>query len=801
MSNLFTRSLSPGNAPGVQVNNLVDDSEITIDRSDQFFASMLKLPRGRIDRPFLVRAGEAFQKIGNGAWLGKRTQAYKSHSAVIEALRNGAAGAVLQRIVGKDSRNRFIVIKSGVSIGLTPTITNGVIRSVSVINQGSGYSHPIVNLASHDPRASVAIETNSSTGQIVRIILSGGTLGRHRNGDSFALEMTSFRGVLANVPADGTLRGAIVTITAPGVTNFRPRINKLSGPGSGEEFIIRVQATGVNAGKLTSVSVANGGRNYNLFSDSVPSILQVTDPSGYIGGGSSANVTITDIDDGLITALSVTNPRTADYLYGTPVISFKNTNGGNGSRAAAIATVTDGEISSITVTNSGSGYSEGKVSVVASLAENPAFSLRRNLPDPETEPYLLAIRDMECFNNGVIIALHSDEKSNANGDLINNSRIKVRIIDPARPRAIRYQFEGELTDGGVDDHNGSTFLPDTVSRKTDDIQVFVGSNSTVSRNSAMYGLDDDDNEKWIKSEVLMAFVESDQEYTIDDYRDARDKLARTPLNFKYISSVDSDSVALISELARLSYLTNKNLRFDVHGDTVAEAISFINSLNFIEREENHLLHAFWAPQLAEDPTRQNGSMQMGAATLNIAFACARNARKDSRGFAPKNYPIMGKDWELGKARRNIRSLVTPSRGQLNALAKAKINPVIYEDGRYIFSNAITCADVDVSLRRLIAVTDMSTSIDDAVVRYCNDVKGYPIDEAIKLVKDYMKSLFEGAEAAGWIVPSQEPEMLGRPYRYEVFVNPDRPYDTFIVNYWLRYQGTALYIYITQTYTR
>jgi hypothetical protein len=201
----------------------------------------------------------------------------------------------------------------------------------------------------------------------------------------------------------------------------------------------------------------------------------------------------------------------------------------------------------------------------------------------------------------------------------------------------------------------------------------------------------------------------------------------------------------------------------------------------------------------EDPSGNNGSIRMGAATLNIALACKRNSFKDSRGFAPKHYAIMGKDWPIN--RRNIRMLLTLTEGQRNTLARAKINPVYYENGQYIFGDAITCANVDVSLRKLISVTDMSTSIDDAVVRQCNGVKGYPVKEAIKQTTDYLKTLFEGAESAGWLTKSDDPDMGGKAFRYAVTVNPDRPYDSFIVKYWLRYQGVARQIEITQTYTK
>jgi hypothetical protein len=794
MSNLFTRSL--GGAAGVQLNPLRDNSQIVVEKRDQYFAAMLKLTRGRIDKPFFVSAND-ISRIGGGIGLGKKTVAYKSHVAVIEALKNGAAGAVLQRLVGIDAVNKFIVIKSGTSIKLTPTIRNGVIKTISMINRGSNYAHPTVAIA-EGTGALISIDLYDD-GSIKAILVSGGSGYANDSEITISGLGSGATAHLTNVPASGSLTGAKVVIDTAGTGYPVPEITT-TGPGTGARFIVRMNLTAFTQGLIEGIYPDKGGYNYNLWNHiSTPSVLVITDANGG-ESGSGAIARITDTDDGVITAIS-TPVSSGDNLNAVPAISIKNINGGIGSGAIATATVEDGDIDAVTVVKGGSGYVSSKVSVTANLATNPSFSLTASLPDPDVEPYLLAIKDLECINEGVIISMHSESVTNSSGDDVDTKKIVIKIIDPKNPRSYRYIFTGDLTDNGLDDYGFSTFLPDVISRKTEVIEAYIGGDAFISKDSLMYGDDEDGEEKWVSSGVLKAFVEGDAAYTTATYVAARNKLINSPLDFHYISSLDTDSIALIKELAYLSYATNRNLRFDVQGDTYLEAIAFINSLNIPERLENHLLHAFWCPVLAEDPTSQNGSMQMGAATLNVAYACLRNARRNSRGFAPKNYPIMGKRWPLGRSRKNLRALQTLTRAQLNALAKAKINPVIYEDGQYIFADAITCAQVDVSLRKLIAVTDMSTSLDDGVTRFCNSVKGYPIDDAIKLTKDYLKTLFEGAEAAGWLVPSLDPEMLGKSFKYDVFAHPDRPYDSWIVNYWLRYAGTARQAYVTQTYIR
>jgi hypothetical protein len=795
MSNLFTRAL--GSAAGVQLNPLRDNSQIVVEKRDQYFAAMLKLTRGRIDKPFFVSAGD-ISRIGSGIGLGKKTVAYKSHVAVIEALKNGAAGAVLQRLVGSDAVNKFIVVKSGTSIKLTPTLKNGVIKTVAVTNQGSDYDMPNV-VISEGTGAIIYVDIDDS-GAIKQILVRGGTGYTNSSTITITGTGTSATAHLTNVPASGGLTGATVVMDNEGSGYEVPTVTA-TGSGSGATFIVRMRRTGTGIGLVALIFPDNAGFGYTVWDyPTTPSVLAITDSSGGYDAGTGATARITDTADGVITA--ITAPvSSGDYLNSVPAISIKNINGGIGSGAQATATVTAGDISAVTVVSGGSGYVAGKILVTANLATNPSFTLSNTLPDHDVEPYLMAIKDLECINDGVIVSMHSESVANSSGVDVDTKKIVIKIIDPKSPRSYRYVFTGDLTDNGLDDYGFSTFLPDVISRKTEVIEAYIGGDAFISKDSLMYGDDEDGEERWVSSGVLKAFVEGDAAYTTATYVAARNKLINTPLDFHYISSLDTDSVAMIKELAYLSYATNRNLRFDVQGDTYLEAIAFINSLNIPERLENHLLHAFWCPVLAEDPTSQNGSMQMGAATLNVAYACLRNARRNSRGFAPKNYPIMGKRWPLGRSRKNLRALQTLTRAQLNALAKAKINPVIYEDGQYIFADAITCAQVDVSLRKLIAVTDMSTSLDDGVTRFCNSVKGYPMEDAIKLTKDYLKTLFEGAEAAGWLVPSLDPDMLGKSFKYEVIAHPDRPYDSWIVNYWLRYAGTARQAYVTQTYIR
>jgi hypothetical protein len=260
----------------------------------------------------------------------------------------------------------------------------------------------------------------------------------------------------------------------------------------------------------------------------------------------------------------------------------------------------------------------------------------------------------------------------------------------------------------------------------------------------------------------------------------------------------------LASLLDLMHNTNRQLRIDVPGDlTPEEAVAWIEQMNISANTSAHLAHAFWAPLKSNDPSGINAKGYFGTAALNIAKACARNAQTNAKGFAPKNYPVAGREWQVD--RTGIIQTYTPDNQELDMLARAKINPVIHETytggGRYVWRDSLTCAPVTNSLKKLIAVVDMSTSIDDAVTRFAKDALQKPMKVAVKRTADFLQVLFEGAEASDWIVPSDDPAMGGASFRFVVAPNEASPYDRMDVSYWVRYDGTNRQTFVTQTLNR
>jgi hypothetical protein len=444
--------------------------------------------------------------------------------------------------------------------------------------------------------------------------------------------------------------------------------------------------------------------------------------------------------------------------------------------------------------------------VISWLTVTPAanaFAFAVSDTEP-TDTFLFALKHLECFNDGIAVEFRAEEKKTG-GVAVANDVITVRVRDA--DGVLIHEFTGSLNPDAKDDFGGSFYLPDVVANATDAVELVIGvtgAQANVATTSSAYGYDANGKQKWATSGVQQCFDEGTLVFDTTHYAAARRKLQNTQYDYAYLGSAGSQAPGLLSELAQLAFDTNRQLRFDVPGSLSASAaITFVEQLNLQSGLAPHLLHAYWAPVKTNDPTGINPKGFFGTSTLNIAYACARNAQRNAKGFAPKNYPIAGREFPINRS--GVSQAYTPSDQELNALARAKVNPVVYETytggGRYVFRDSLTLAPVENSLKKLISVVEMSTSIDDAVTRAAKDALQLPMAVSTKRMSDQLTSMFEAAEASGWLVPSNAPEMGGRAWAFEVVPNATRPYDALDVSYWVRYDGTNRQTFVTQTITR
>lgn len=421
-----------------------------------------------------------------------------------------------------------------------------------------------------------------------------------------------------------------------------------------------------------------------------------------------------------------------------------------------------------------------------------AFTTAKTVPTDK--PFLLAIKHLECYNDGVVVELHADAVL-VGGVPMANRLVTLRLRD--KESNVLYEFIGSLDPDALDDYRQSAFLPDVVERLTDNVEVIVGAGAEILPTSNAYGRDANGRQKLVVSPVMTYFIEGSTAYGTPDFVRARDLLQKTEHDYAYIVSGGSQAPALLSALAQLAYDTNRQFAWDVPGTLSPEAaIAFIDQLNF----DSHYCQAFWAPLKSDDPLGLNGKVVLGTSAYNVARRCLRNAQTDANGFAPKNYPVAGKNWPLD--RTGITQIHSPD-DALSDLADAKINPVIYVKynggGKFVFSDSLTCAKTTVSFRKLISVADMASSIDDWVTRFAREALQLPMDVSVKKTEGFLKKLFAGAKSAGWIVPSAE--LDGEAFQYVVQPNALRPADRMDVSYSLRYDGTNRQTFVTQTISR
>jgi len=727
--------------------------------------------------------------------------------------------------------NPTIKIDGKASTGIDFKKSQNVITGINVTNGGEGYTNPVVSF-SGTPTA-VAITSAVVRNNVIDTItvVNGGsgyppsptvTIGKG-TGTGSGAKATAFT-------ANGVITAVEVTAAGTGYTNGTPEINLTSGGGTGA----KVQLT-IAGGIVTSAVVTSGGSGYT----STPTTLTIPGGTGagatfaftkkngvlksvavtkgggnYIGskvrieegGGSGAIAKASLVSSPLA---SITVAESGSNYDDVPKIEII---GGGGSGATATAVLAnDGTISDITLDSAGSGYTEAPNIIIKDVTSFD--SVEGDLNDLKVD-YLFAVKHLECFNEGIKVAFWADEKrSLVDKEIItiDNDKITVWLKDAGNK--VLYEFSGSLKQDALDDFGNSAYLPDVVSAMTDAVEIVVGATDYILANAySAYGYDDNGLRNVAESdEVIRYFTEDgdkDQLYP-EDYAAARVKLQLTPHNYAYICNCGNEADALIEQFSQLAFDTNRQFKIDVSSSkekkddpdaAVNEVIRKVEEWGLGSKPGSHLLHAYWTRFSSADPTGINPKARYGTATLNAAYACARNAQTNARGFAPKNYPIAGRNWPIS------RSGVVHDPGltsqNLNALARAKINPVMFETytggGRSVFRDSLTSALVESSLIKLTAVADMSTSIDDAVTRFAKDVEQLPMAVAIRRTQDFLKELFEGAQVAGWIVPSSDPSMYGAAFKFEVKPNEIRPYDRMDVSYWLRYDGTVRQIFVTQT---
>lgn len=100
-----------GQQSGVQVNMPRDTVErMLADSGDQSFAAVGRFTRGRIDKPFLVSASKLSRYLGKGQSV-RSNALNETYVQIFDAFSNGAAAAVVSRVVSSAAKNLWLMVK------------------------------------------------------------------------------------------------------------------------------------------------------------------------------------------------------------------------------------------------------------------------------------------------------------------------------------------------------------------------------------------------------------------------------------------------------------------------------------------------------------------------------------------------------------------------------------------------------------------------------------------------------------------------------------------------------------------
>lgn len=234
-------------------------------------------------------------------------------------------------------------IITGDGSGATATITlgDGYIASVVLTNTGSGYTAvPYVSVTDGGTPSENAIITPVLTGDKV----SGFTIDNPGKGYTSAPTLT-IKTYKTAATANANLNSgtvAAVSVTNPGLGyTVAPIVEFVSTSGTGAKATAVLDAQG----RVQQINITSGGTGYV----SVPTVNLVVPNTNLTAKG-----TVVVNSEGVVTGVTMVDGGNG-YIE-APTVTITPSVPGFGTNAAAIAKISGGKVTSVVVTNGGSGY-------------------------------------------------------------------------------------------------------------------------------------------------------------------------------------------------------------------------------------------------------------------------------------------------------------------------------------------------------------------------------------------------------------------------------------------------------------
>jgi hypothetical protein len=415
-----------------------------------------------------------------------------------------------------------------------------------------------------------------------------------------------------------------------------------------------------------------------------------------------------------------------------------------------------------------------------------------------TGSYLIAIKHLECFSDGVKAEIHADAATDAQGDPAASKIITLQLRDVATNAIVLGPYKGSLDPAALDEFGQSYYIGDIVELYTDLLQVVdVHPDASVPVACVFYGKAS--GKDIYSSATLSYFTEGATLYSTEDLDAAVDRIKRAKPSFTYIGGGGTESLALISRLLDLGKDINKQVVWDIPGRfTPAAAITFYESVG--GATDSLYSQCYWAPIKATNPV-VGGKAFMGTSGLNIGLRCARNAITNAKGIAKRNEVIAGSDYAVN--RTSMEQTYEPDEEtEMEDLAASRINPVIYKDyasgGKYAWVDSLTGAQTE-GATKLIAVVEMATYVDDTLASVAQESLQKPMAKAIEKTTNFVQTFLPALQSAGWLQPSAE--LDGACWSANIQANANQPFEKMNIDTAICYDGTARVIENQQSIVR
>jgi hypothetical protein len=415
-----------------------------------------------------------------------------------------------------------------------------------------------------------------------------------------------------------------------------------------------------------------------------------------------------------------------------------------------------------------------------------------------TGNYLIAIKHLECFSEGVKAEIHADAATDAEGDPAASKIIVLQLRDVNTNEIVLGPYKGSLDPAALNEFGESNYIGDVVAQFTDLLQVVdVHDAASVPATCVFYGKQN--GKDVYASAALSYFTEGPTLYTTTDLDAAIDRIKRSKPTFTYIGSGGTENVALISRLLELGKLINKQTPWDIPGRFTPEAaINFYKSVG--GATDSLYSQCYWAPIMAANPAA-GGIAYIGTSGLNIGLRCARNAQTNAKGIAPRNVVIAGSDYAVNRTKM-VQMYEPDEDTELEDLAACRINPVLHKDyqsgEKYAWLDSLTGAQTE-GASKLIAVVEMATYVDDTIASAAQEALQKPMAKAIKKTTKFIATFLEALQSAEWLLPSEE--LDGACYKATIQANANQPFEKMNIDTSICYDGTARIIVQQQSIVR